>query len=103
MLTETWKLHSHIGSTCTVSRNIDGRETVWTLRKGEKGWRVYQIKFSKLNMGCNFHLERTKTYDGQCQHFEGGCWDEQRHAHGIRLTDSRIDRTLRDYAEGRRV
>jgi hypothetical protein len=85
-----------------VSRNNGGRVTVWQLRLTAKGWRVMEILFSQANPGCNLTLERHKSYDGQCQDFLGGCWDRRQHPNGIRLTDSRIDRTLLDYATGAR-
>lgn len=86
-----------------VSRDLSGRVTVYELKLTAKGWRVFGILFSKPNAGCNKTAERFKTYDGQCLEFHGGCWDRKRHSNGIRLTVSRLDTILREYAEGVRV
>jgi hypothetical protein len=97
MLPEAWTLLARSPEQVEVARNNGGRLTVWTLRPTDKGWRVFEILFSQPNPGCNLTRERHKSYVGQCEHFKGGCWDRQAHPKGIRLTDSRIDRTLKGF------
>lgn len=103
MLMETWTLLSRDSQECVVARNQSGRLTIWTMQNRDKGWRVYAIRFSRMNKGCNLIPERTKTYDGKCRNdYKGGCWDRQAHPNGIRLTVNRVDTMLLDYCEGRR-
>jgi hypothetical protein len=111
VLPETWTLLNRSTDECMVSRNVDGRVTIWQLRLSTRGWRVYEIMFSRPNAGCNGVLERHKYFQEngsgipthvQCQHGLGGCWDRSAHASGIRLTVSRIDSILTEYAIGER-
>jgi hypothetical protein len=102
MLPETWTLLRRTNDFCMVQRAVDGRTTLWTLQDRGAGWRVYAIRFSKLNAGTNKTPERTKVYTGKCKAGLGLCNGGSTHKNGIRLTDSRIDRILLDYCEGRR-
>lgn len=102
MLPEAWTLLSRSATETVVSRNQNGRLTVWHLEDRGKGWRIFKVTFSKDNKGCNLVSERMKYYEGDCKEFKGGCWDQQLHANGQRLTDQRFHRILRDYCEGRR-
>ena len=97
---EKWTLISRDEEEVVVFRRVGNRVTLWTLRPYKGTWRVYAIRFSKKNAGCNLTPERTKTYDGDC---DCGCWDNSKHANGIRLTGSWIDRRLMDFCEGRRA
>lgn len=90
-----------------MSRNQDGRTTIWHCEDRGRGWRIYSVTFSRKNKGCNHTLERMKYYEKdtptvQCQEGLGLCWDYTQHANGQRLTDQRFHRVIRDYCEGRR-
>lgn len=97
---ETWTLLRRTANACMVQRTVNGRTTLWILEDRGAGWRVYTIRFSQVNLGANLTPERTKSYSpGNCK--TGTCGNV--HQNGIKLTDSRLDRILRDYCEGRRA
>jgi hypothetical protein len=98
---ETWTLLGAKPEEVMVMRNNGGRKMIWTLRPYGESWRVFAIRFSRPNVGCNGKAERTKIYAGNCDH--DLCWNASQHKNGIKLSDSRIDRILMDYCEGRRV
>lgn len=103
MLPELWDLLSKTKDTCVVAREVDGRMTVWTLQDRGKGWRIYAIRFSKINPGANLTPERMKTYFADCKKGKGLCNGGGTHKNGIRLSVNRLDTMLLDYCEGRRA
>jgi hypothetical protein len=64
------------------------RVTAWKLYRTAKGWRYFRVLFSRENAGLNGIPEREKRYD----HSEGHACPC--HAQGVKLTDSKLDRTL---------
>lgn len=97
---EIWTLIKRDRDGVVLARTVGPRETVWSLEDRGKGWRVYGIYFSQLNAGTNLTPERYKRYAGQCD--PARCNGGSYHRNGIRLSDSRIDRTLRDFCTGAR-
>ncbi len=74
-----------------IDRIRNGRTTAWKLYRMPDGrWRYFKVLFSRENLGLNFTAEREKSYNGDaCP-----C-----HGRGVKLTDSKLDRTLLYLAE----
>lgn len=100
MQPEAWTLLRKTANECIVARDVGGKATIWNLQLRDKGWRIYAIRFSKLNPGANLTAERTKVYLGNCKSGKGMCNGTNYHKNGIPLSDNRLDRILRDYCDG---
>jgi hypothetical protein len=103
MLPEAWILLSKTPEVAVVGRSVAGKMCIYTVQDRGKGWRIYAIRFSKMNPGANLTPERLKQYIGQCLKGKGLCNAGDTHKNGIRLTCSRLHTILLDYAEGRRA